>query len=366
MVGRVLTATSGGDVALVLAASKRALTAGVIACVGVLLLIFSASSAARSAASGRAIHVSLHEFKLPDNAVPDGQFAVGPHGDLWFAEGNTASAIERPFGGEILGRVTPHGAIEQTRVSDPNLFADGGVAVEPDGDVAFGCGSGEPYLCDLAPGGALSMVGVSSSFDSGAGRLYVDAQGQTWFLSYQALGRLTPSGAETRFPLPHNLGPGDIAGGPGGIWFTATVGGENPKVHDYIGRFSPDGTLKLFRIPTLQSVPKGIAEGPDGNMWFAAWGAIERLTPSGRFTWFPTRIPNSQPQGIAAGKGGMWFTDAGDNKIGFITLSGKVTEYRTPNHGVGLSAIAVRRDGIWFQDIPEAGPGFIGHLVNHR
>jgi virginiamycin B lyase len=140
-------------------------------------------------------------------------------------------------------------------------------------------------------------------------------------------------------------------------------------VHDYVGRLSPDGTLKLFRIPTLGSVPKGIAEGPDGNMWFAAIGAIERLTPSGRFTRFP--IPNGAPQGIAAGRGGMWFTDNRDdntNKIGFITLSGKVTEYPAPRHAERglLSAIAVRQDGIWFQDILESGPGFIGHLAFRR
>ena len=90
------------------------------------------------------------------------------------------------------------------------------------------------------------------------------------------------------------------------------------------------------------------------------------VSPRGRFTRFPMKFPGSQPQGVAVGRDGIWFTDAGTSKIGFITLSGKATEYATPTAKYGsLSAIAVARNGIvWFQEIGDTG-GAIGRLVHH-
>ncbi len=339
--------------------------AKMIGCVSASALWAMVGVAGASAHEAAKPHISVKIFTLPGGAQPSGQFATGPKGELWFAEGTNATDTGRPPGGEILGGITSGGAIQQVTDPDPNFAAVGGVAFAGNGELEFGCFEQGQSICTRSPSGTVSRSVDPSNVDTAVGRLAVDSAGNTWIVGVQELVRVAASGATTTYPLPHNLEPNGIVKGPGGIWFTATVGTEAVAVHDYIGRFSPSGQLTLFRIPRLGSEPKEIAVGPDGNMWFAERGGVERLTPGGHFKRFRFKISGSQPGGIAAGKGGMWFTDAGTNKIGFITLSGNVTEYRSGTRDAGLSSIAVRRDGIWYQDIPDEGAGHIGHLVVH-
>jgi len=52
-----------------------------------------------------------------------------------------------------------------------------------------------------------------------------------------------------------------------------------------------------FPIPSVPGSPLGIAEGPDGNMWFTEQlpNKIGRITPDGRITEYPIPTPNSSP-----------------------------------------------------------------------
>lgn len=174
------------------------------------------------------------------------------------------------------------------------------------------------------------------------------------------------------------------------IWFI-----ENGEVgvSAVIGRMNSNGNVTgEFEIPTgtehtlpeLLSVPTGIAEGPDGDMWFTDVGQnkedenfVGRVTPAGRFVEFP--IPNraagveSTPTSIAAGPGGeMWFTEA-TGAIGRISLTGTLTgEFVIPTGTQpGMpefsdpTSIAEGPDGdMWFTD--NAGDkthqGFIGRI----
>src|SRR5262249_55150599 len=75
--------------------------------------------------------------------------------------------------------------------------------------------------------------------------------------------------------------------------------------------------------PTAGSFPRGIAAGPDGNLWFAEGAAnqIGRITPDGVITEFPIPTASSVPIGITAGPdGALWFTEPGSNQIGRITV----------------------------------------------
>ena len=59
--------------------------------------------------------------------------------------------------------------------------------------------------------------------------------------------------------LPNLVG---IAAGPdGNVWF-AELGGNN------LGRITPDGTITEFPLPNPSSQPFAIAQGTDGAMWF--------------------------------------------------------------------------------------------------
>jgi streptogramin lyase len=127
--------------------------------------------------------------------------------------------------------------------------------------------------------------------------------------------------------------------------------------------------------------PISIAAGPDGNMWFTElFGRIGRITPSGAVTEF-----KGLPQlvgGIAAGPdGALWFNESslpdppgGPGFIGRITTDGKVSTLTLPgfrNDDVDLSYISSHSslttgpDGaIWFTDAStvlgdsESGTGF--------
>jgi virginiamycin B lyase len=199
--------------------------------------------------------------------------------------------------GEVLAEITPGGTIRQVYKSEPEAEASG-IAVPPNGDVWFDLSASGDQLERLSPSGMATSFPLTSAFEFGAGRLAAGPGGTIWFTTDQAIGRLMPSGAQTRFPLPHRLAPNDIVAAPNGdIWFDATVGVEAVSVHDYIGRITSAGGLKLYRIPTLGTEPKGLVLSPDGNIWFAARGAIERLTPRGHFTRFSMPFPGSQPPG---------------------------------------------------------------------
>jgi virginiamycin B lyase len=49
-----------------------------------------------------------------------------------------------------------------------------------------------------------------------------------------------------------------------------------------IGRITPVGAVTEFPLPTAGSAPVGITAGPDGNLWFAeqAGNRIGRITPA--------------------------------------------------------------------------------------
>ncbi len=56
--------------------------------------------------------------------------------------------------------------------------------------------------------------------------------------------------------------------------------------------------------------PRGITQGPDGNIWAAVGGKVAKITPAGRVTEFdPANI--GSPQGITTGPdGNLWVTQS--------------------------------------------------------
>lgn len=88
---------------------------------------------------------------------------------------------------------------------------------------------------------------------------------------------------------------------------------------------TPSGVVTVFRIrgPGTHSEENDIAPGPYGNMWFTDAGAnaIGRITMQGRTTEFPLPTPEADPNSIVAGPDGrMWFTEFGAGKIGRISV----------------------------------------------
>ncbi len=153
------------------------------------------------------------------------------------------------------------------------------------------------------------------------------ASGIAWFTTHQA----PPAGRITVFPVPTASNfPTEITAGPdGNLWFTEKGSQKN---EGKIGRITPTGSITEFPLPTScgGSIsgcdPRSITAGPDGNLWFTEefGNQIGRISPDGTITEFPTTPTVIQtPEGITAGPdGNLWFTDLTGDNIGRIT-SGK-------------------------------------------
>ena len=178
-----------------------------------------------------------------------------------------------------------------------------------------------------------------------------------WFTENSGLniGRITPAGVVTEFPIPGAQALTGIArGADGNIWFTDEFAG-------FIGRISTSGTgLATFTLPP-NSHPQGITAGPDGNLWFvdeiqsgSAIGGgfrIGKITPAGQITEYSTHInagvfspENYSPSQITKGPdGNLWFTNSqasqvGKYIVGKITTAGAVTIYNTADTPIAITA----------------------------
>ncbi len=230
-----------------------------------------------------------------------------------------------------------------------------GIAAGPDGNVWF---SGNGQIGRITPTGVVTLFPVPTSNDTSAA-IVAGPDGAMWFTEsslnsgnfFAKIGRITTSGAITEYPLPDPLsGPtGIVAGSDGALWF---IEAANNK----IGRITTSGTLTEIHLPATETAGVyGIAAGPDGNLWMTEdQGAnkIVQLTTSGVFTVFTVAtFVNAGSLFITAGPdGALWFTDQ-FSKIGRITTSGTITEYPLPTPNDSPFGIAAGPDGaLWYTD----------------
>ncbi len=172
--------------------------------------------------------------------------------------------------------------------------------------------------------------------------------GNVWFTELAGnIGRITPGGTITEFPIPSGAGALAIVAGPdGNLWFTETQGSATVI---QLGTCTTSGKITERVLPTVAS-DTAITVGPDGNLWFIEGGIMQpyvaRVTTVGVVTEFPVPTQDSNPQGIAAGAdGNIWFAEVG--KIGRITTEGtKAVEFSFDD---GCNRLTEGPDGnIWF------------------
>jgi virginiamycin B lyase len=254
----------------------------------------------------------VNEFPVPTPGSQPAGITVGPDGALWFTEEN----------GNKIGRITTGGVITN-EFPIPTL-------------------NSSPQEITTGPDGAL------------------------WFTEFGAaplpkIGRVTTSGAFTEFELPAGSGPDGIAAGPdGALWITMNGTAR-------IGRMTTSGQL-THEFPLLEGFKPGdITPGPDGRMWFTEGeadriGAISVNAASGTSPSEYTLPPGTDPSGIAASAGALWFTEhaLGVRQIGRISALGIPITHFGPT-GEGPSGIAFGADGaLWFT---ETGSDRIGRMT---
>lgn len=222
------------------------------------------------------------------------------------------------------------------------------IVAGPDGNLWFTEVDGN-RIGKITPSGTITEFPLphTSSVPHG---ITLGPDGNLWFAeeSGNRIGRITTSGEITEFTVPQPAsGPHTITQGPdGNLWFTE----ENSNK---IAKITPDGVVTAFSIPTTASSPRGITAGPDKNIWFveAAASKVGRITPAGAISEF--NLPSgSSPLRIAAGPdGNLWFTEFERNRIGRITPAGAITHFEIPTSDAGPSGITAGPDGaMWFTE----------------
>jgi streptogramin lyase len=199
------------------------------------------------------------DFVIPFNVGPNG-ICEGPDGNEWFTEQNTGS----------IGRITPTGSI--TTFAAPVNSAPAYIVNGPDGSLWF-TEPGIDSIARITPSGIITQfpVGISphGGLLPGLGHLAFGPDGQIWFpdSNNNTIRTMSTSGVlgEYYAGISLNAGLNSIARGPdGNMWFTESEL-VNQSGADKIGRISPTGAVKEFKLP---GSPGDITVGPDGNIWF--------------------------------------------------------------------------------------------------
>jgi len=221
----------------------------------------------------------------------------------------------------------------------------GGIVTGPDGNLWFTENSASK-VGRITPSGTITEFPLPSSGTPTS--IVVGSDGNLWFgdNSLPGIGRITPAGAITMFPLPSTSGPADITPGPdGALWFTDNKANQ-------IGRITTAGSASFFSIPTAGSSPAGIVKGPDNNLWFTEFlgGKIGRITTAGLITEF--LLPTGVGPGLITNgpDGNIWFTDPVSSKVGKITTAGAATMYPVASGGTPVGIAAGPDGNLWFTD----------------
>jgi len=236
---------------------------------------------------------------LPDSAMRPQDIAAGPDGNMWFTE----------LGGRI-GRVTMAGAVSMFSVPWPNS---------------------RPHSIVQGPEGSSRMYFT----DAGADRIaYVLMDGTTY----------------GSVPLTTASDPTGIANVDGAIWFAMSA-------RNQLGKLVADATVLEMSVP---GAPTDMTNGVGNTMWvsLSARNSVAKYSaqgaPLGEYT---LTSPNSVPTGLTEGPDtNVWVAQTNAGKVARV-LSGQVPVATaapsiTPNTGVKAGSTLTASDGTW-----DFGPG---------
>jgi streptogramin lyase len=184
--------------------------------------------------------------------------ALGPDGNIWFTEEGT----------DAVGRITPSGGVkEYTTGLTPNTAPDG-IAAGMDGSMYFVEYNG-PAIGRVTMTGTITERPINIAGSNPTG-ITAGPDGNVWFgdSGTNSVGRLKPGGAIREFPVAG--GPAELtSGADGALW--ATIYTSATVSSGSIERVGTGGARQAFKIGDNVS-PRGIALGPDGNVWFTEQG----------------------------------------------------------------------------------------------
>ena len=243
----------------------------------------------------------MTEYDLGQNQ--GGRITPGPDGNLWFADDTG------------IAKITTAGNLTTYTVSACNQTLGAvGITAGPDGAIWFTISNNCNEIGRSTLDGAMTLYPAGGSI-SGFSSIVQGADGNLWFMYNGAIGKMTTSGSVTVYNGPT---PMDLTAGPdGNIWFT--------DASNAIGRITPNGVITEFPLSSgYHKYPTYVTAGSDGNLWFAehGGGGLGKITTSGAITEYALSGYNpyvySGPLGIAFGSdGNIWFI-SNDGSQGYV------------------------------------------------
>lgn len=380
---------------------RRRLTYYIVPFLGVACLLLTgllAGCGPTTTGQKHAIAGKLNLLKVPAPYILPGKIVRGPDGNLWFpAVAYENFGTGKPSG--AIGQLTPAGTFRFFPMTTANTYPVD-IAFGRDGTLWFsafeGNGQHAPNV-DQAPRftGGRSQLGQMSrdghyhlftlpSTTISVSSITVGADGNLWFTdvrnqgastSVNKIGRVTPSGVLTEFPLTLRKSSDFvshlIAGPDGNLWFSIESYLADYSGFGEMGRMTPQGGITIYTLGKFVE-PLDLTVGPDRNLWFSTPHQIGRMTTSGQLQLFHLD-PKAQGVSISgittASDGAMWFATQ-NVAVGRMTLNGTFTFYPFPNgtsfdNGSSsldmqnLRGIASGTDGtLWLTN-----DGQIGHFV---
>jgi virginiamycin B lyase len=301
-----------------------------------------------------------------------GDVAAGKEGNVWF----TCFEETRPaFAGRPkIGRVTPAGQVSEFGAQLPKNEEAGEIVAAPDGNLWFTLNSAlrltprrplPPEIGRITPSGQVTTYPLPLGPKDGIGDLVAGPNGYLWFLGAGSLWQISPLGTIARLPI--DLGQNNAitleAGTEGNLWFARKpVSGPGSGV---IGRLTPGGELSEFGATIPNFAPTMLIAAPDGSLLFfygTTGPGVGRISPSGEFTPAAAVLvaPGKILGGAAIGAdGNLWYSvQVGftASAIGRVTASGQATEFndclRYSQPYFGPAELVLGADGnLWFTSL---------------
>jgi streptogramin lyase len=225
-----------------------------------------------------------------------------------------------PPGATVMFAPNPYTKFGQTTF--PTV---GGLATGPDGNLWFAeCQSPSSMsTCKIA---SITMAGTIKEIANvtSAVQLGLGPDGNMWFTegNRNFVGRVTPLGIVTEFPIPsRNPSTTAIIAGPDGrVWFTEPNNiGAITTLTGTISEYPLGGTFR----------PSCLVLGTDGNLWFSEGQQIGRVTTAGVVTQFSVDTSGyySAGQLVFGPSNVMYFpNEAGSSNLWSMTTSGAVNK----------------------------------------
>jgi virginiamycin B lyase len=268
---------------------------------------------------------SLVSFPLPSPSLRAQGIGSGPDGNVWFAEAGGQN------GG--IGRITPDGTIKEFPLPDTPSSTNrwpSAVIAGPDGSIWFADPTGN-NIGRMSLDGVLlgdTFLSTTSDWRDTPSTIALAADGNFWFGEVNRVGRMTPAGDVTFYPLHPDEdagGAGDIISGPdGNLWRN---GPSLNRLQRILLPAADDSQLEVAEFfppgynPGTPPAVGPMVVGPDGNIWFMSGSNAVCATTAGRF--HQIAIPSGfLGFAITVGPdGALWFTEPSFERVGRISFN---------------------------------------------